>query len=262
MHIDDDQNGDASHSQVLGSALALGCEVEKFVENILSSLGLTQDDDEQLLMFSMSVRSFNFFRAILFLAREQLAQPVAACVRSLIEQRWVFEAVARESTREVAIRRLGEHEEHNRKRGLDKLRTLGQDERDHRITDERLAEVEAGLDSERSYRSPQSWAELAGRKSEYLTAYALLCDQMHPSLRAAEKHLLFDADGRVQSVTAKADIHSLPLYVTHACEVMIDVIAACPETWLTADRVSQATDLRLHLSELWERIPDPLFHSR
>ncbi|MDP2832859.1 MAG: hypothetical protein Q8Q28_06115 [Pseudomonadota bacterium] len=86
MHIDDNQAGDASHSQVLGSALALGCEVEKFVENILSSLGLTKDDDdEQLLMFSMSVRCINFFRAVLCLTREQLAQPVAACVRSLSE---------------------------------------------------------------------------------------------------------------------------------------------------------------------------------
>jgi len=263
MNVEDNQIGDESQSQLLGSTLALGSEVEQLVVKFLSSLGVVQQDHAQLLMFSMSVRCLNFFRAIQYLSQEQLAQPVAACVRSLLEQRWVFEAVAHEPTREEALRRLAEHEERNRKQGLDNLRKLGQDGRDQRITDESLAEVEAGIDSERrAYHSQKKWAELAKRESEYLTTYAVLCDQLHPSLRAVEKHFLFDAGGRVQSVTAKADVHALPLHMTQACEVMIDVIAACPESWLTEDMVSQATALRQRLCELWERLPDPLFHSR
>jgi len=258
MKVDDDQVGDAHPSQALGLALALGSEVERLAENILSSLGLAQDDDEQLLMFSMSLRCIIFFRAVLCLAQAQLAQPTAACVRSLIEQRWVFEAVARESTRKEAIHWLWQHGEYNRKRCVDNLRQQGQDGRDQRITDEWLAEVEAGIHPERKHHSQNSWADLAGRTSEYLMAYALLCDQTHPSSRAVENHLLCDADGRVLSVTAKADFESLPMHMTQACEVMIDVIAACPQSWLTDDIISQATDLRQRLSELWKRVPDLL----
>jgi hypothetical protein len=125
-----------------------------------------------------------------------------------------------------------------------------------------LAEVQAEIDPDKSYHSLQRWAELAGRTPEYLTAYALLCNQMHPSFHAVDSHLLFGADNRVRSVTAKADVHSLPLHMAQACEVMIDVIAACPEPWLTADMVSQATELRHRLSELWECIPDPLLNPR
>lgn len=258
----DDQVGYAHHDLALSRVLTLGREVEQLAERFLSTLVVSQDDDEQLLMFSMSVRCINFFRAILCLAPDRLAHPMASCVRGLIEQRWVFEAVAREATRKEAIRRLMEHEEYNRNRAVVNLRSLGQEERDQRITDEWLAEVQAGIDPDKSYHSLQRWAELAGRTSEYRTTYALLCNQMHPSFHAVDSHLLFDSDTRVRSVTVKADVQSLPLHLVQACEVMIDVIAACPEPWLTADIVSQATELRHCLGGLWECIPDPLLNPR
>lgn len=258
----DDQVGDTHLGQTQSHALSLGSDVEGFVGHFLSSLGVAQDDADQLLILSISVRCFSFFRAILCLARAQLSQPTAACLRVLIEQRWVFEAFARETTRTEAKRRLVQHEEHNRNVAMDNLRALGHVERDHRITDVRLAEVKAGIDPDKAKHSLKGWADLAGRTSEYLTAYALLCNQTHPSLKAVDNHLLCDADGRALSVTTKASVQSLPLYTVHACEVMIDVIAACPEPWLTADVVSQATALRHRLSGLWDRVPDPLLNQR
>lgn len=116
-------------------------------------------------------------------------------------------------------------------------------------------EVELGVTKKHSLNS---WAELANRQTEYLTAYALLCGQTHPSLCAVENHLLFDTDGQVHSITAKAEVQSLPLHATQACEVMIDVIAACPVAWLTVDMTNQATNFRHRLREFWEHVYDPL----
>lgn len=258
MGVEDDQLGDNSQSPLLSSVLSLGNEIEQLTVKCLSSPILNQGDKVGVLILSMSVRCLNFFRSILYLSREQLTQPVATCLRSLIEQRWVFEAVANEETREEAIRRLDEHNEYDRKRSLGNLRALGQVERDHRITDESLAKLETSLDSSGDYHSLKSWAELAKRNPEYLTAYALLCGQTHPSLRAVENHLLFDANGQINSVTAKVEIQSLPLHALQACEVMIDLIAACPVAWRTVDIASQATNFRHRLGELWERVYDPL----
>jgi len=115
-----------------------------------------------------------------------------------------------------------EHEEYNRNRAVVNLRSLGQEERDQRITDEWLAEVQAGIDPDKSYHCLQRWAELAGRTSEYRTTYALLCNQMHPSFHAVDSHLLFDSDTRVRSVTVKADVQSLPLHLAFVVPVNAD----------------------------------------
>ena len=261
MNVEDDRVGNGSQSELLDAALGAGSDIEQLAVKFLSSLRLTQDDDVGLLMCSMFVRCLSFFRAVRYLSRQHLSQPAAACVRSLIEQRWVLESVACESTRAESRCWLEQHNEHNRKRSLNSLRAMGQDERDHRITDERLNELEADLDSASSKTDLVKWAELANRKNEYLTAYALLCNMTHPSLAAVEEHLFFNADGRVQSVTAKAGGPSLSLHVIHACEVMIDVIAACSGAWRMEEVSDHANDLRHRLGELWEQVPDQLSHS-
>lgn len=257
MNIEDNQLNDDSQSQLLNSALSLGGEIDQLIVECLSSRTLTQCDDEEQCILSMLARCQNFFRAVLLLSKEQLVHPTAACVRSLIEQRWVLESVANKPTRKEAIRWLVEHNEHNRKHSLDNLRTLPLDERDPRITDESLIEVEVELGITKKHPS-KSWAKLANRNTEYLTAYALLCDQIHPSLSALEDHLLFDSDGRLHSLTANAGLQFLPLHLIQACEVMIDVIAAYSGVWHTEELVSHATDLRHRLSALWERVYDPL----
>lgn len=261
MNVEDDRVGNGSQSELLDAVLGAGSEVEQLAVKSLSSFRLAQDDKVGLLMCSMFVRCLNFFRAVRYLSRQRLSQPAAACVRSLIEQRWVLESVACESTRAESLRRLAEHDEHNRKRGLDNLRDLGQDERDHRITDEWLDEVEAELDPARSKTDLKKWAELANQRKEYLTTYALLCNMTHPSLGAVENHLLFNADGRVLSVTAKSGGPSLSLHVIQACEVMIDVIATCTGAWRMEEVTNHANDLRHRLSELLERVPDQLIRS-
>lgn len=236
----------------------MGDEIEQLMVRVLSSRSLTQDAVFEQLMSAMAVRCLNFLRATLVLSREGLVQPVAGCVRSLIEQRWVFEAVAAKDTHDEALQRLQKHGEYNRKKGCENLRKLASNERDQRITDEALSKVEASLDVEAEYHSLKNWADMAKRNSEYLTAYALLCSQTHPTILAIENHLLFDDSGLVLSVTANPDTDSLPRDVLQACEVMIDVIAASPDSWQTEDVVTEAIELRKRMHKLWESVPDQL----
>lgn len=245
-------------NHVLEGVLAVGDEIEQFMVRVLSSRSLTQDEVYEQLMSAMAVRCLNFLRATLILSREGLAQPAAGCVRSLIEQRWVFEAVAAKDTRDEALQRLRKHGEYNRKKGCKNLRELANTERDQRVTDEALSQVEASLDDEAKQHTQKNWADMVKRNSEYLTAYALLCNCTHPTILAIENHLLFDDSGRVLSVTANPDIDSLPRDVLQACEVMIDVIAASPDSWQTKDVIIEATELRQQIHKLWESVPDPL----
>jgi hypothetical protein len=251
------KNSHAKNCQVINDALALGNDIEQLAVRVFSRIALAQNALAEQFMFAMAVRCLNCFRASLLLSHEYLAQPAAACVRSLIEQRWVFEAVAADNTRGKAIKWLNEHGEYNRKRALDNLRKLPSGERDHRITDEALSKIEEGL-GVAAYHSLKCWAELAGRESEYLSAYARLCDRIHPSSNAIDSHLLYDDSGQLLSITAIPDADLLLLDLTQACEAMIDVIAACPESWQTADVIADATSLRQRVNGLWQLVPDPL----
>jgi hypothetical protein len=130
---------------MLDEALVLGDEVEQLMIRVLSSQAMKQDEMLEQFMSAMAIRCLNFFRATLLLSRQSLSQPASVCVRSLIEQRWVFEAVAAESTRGDALKRFYEHSEYNRKQACENLRKLPSNERDQRITDEALYELEATL---------------------------------------------------------------------------------------------------------------------
>lgn len=253
-----DQVDESRDNQALKGALAVGDEIEQLMVRVLSSRSLRQGEEFELYMSAMAVRCLNFLRATLLLSRQGLGQSASGCVRSLIEQRWVFEAVASEDTRGEALMRLHEHGEYNRKVACKNLRELASNERDQRVTDKALSQVEASLDIETAYHSLKNWANLAKRSSEYLTAYALLCSRTHPTILSIESHLLFDDSGRVLSLTANPDIDSLPRDVLQACEVMIDVIAASPDSWQTADVVIEANELRQRIHKLWESVPDPL----
>lgn len=254
------QVNESKDNQALQGALAVGDEIEQLMVRVLSSQSLTQDEVFEQFMSAMAVRCLNFLRAVLVLSRQGLGQPVSVCVRSLIEQRWVFEAVASEDTRDEALKRLREHGEYNRKKACNNLRKLPSNERDQRITNEALSELEGSLGAEKKH-SIFNWAELAKRNSEYQITYAILSDRTHPSILAIERHVQFNDSGRVLSLTANPDIDSLPLGVLQACEVMIDVIAAGPNSWQTEDVVIEASELRQQLNKLWESAPDPLISS-
>ena len=252
-----EQVNESRENQTLKGTLAVGDEIEKLMVRLLLSQRLTQDCVFEQLMLAMAVRCLNYFRATLILSRQGLGQSASGCVRSLIEQRWIFEAVAAEGTRDEALLRLQKHDEYNRKKGCENLRELESNERDQRITDEALSKVDTSLDVEAKYHRLKKWADLAKRNSEYLTTYAALCSQSHPTIQAIESHLVFDDTGRVISVTAIPDSDSLPRDILQACEVMIDVIAASPASWQSEDVVIGATELRHRMPKLWESVPDP-----
>lgn len=252
------QADEPQDNQALNGALAVGDEIERLIVGIISSQALTQDAVFEQLMSAMAVRCLNFLRATLLLSRQGLAQPASSCVRSLIEQRWVFEAIAAKDTRDEALQRLQKHGEYNRKNGCKNLRALPSNERDHRITDKTLSQAEATLDIDAEYHSLKNWAKMAKRNSEYLTAYALLCNRTHPTIQAIESHLLFNDSMQVKSVTAYPEIDSLHRDVLQVCEVMIDIIAAGPDSWRSEGVVIEATKLRQRISKLWELVPDPL----
>lgn len=240
-------------SHTLDEALSVGDKIEQLMIKVLSARRLTQSEEFEQLMSAMAVRCLNFLRATLLLTRSGLGQPASGCVRSLIEQRWVFEAVAAKDTRDEALTRLYEQGEYNRKKAYENLRKLDSDERDQSITDEALSQLEASLGKVKDH-SLSNWAKLAKRNSEYLATYRLLCARIHPSSLAIESHLLFDESGRVQTVTANPDWDSLPRDVLQACEVMIDIIASSPDSWRTEDVTIEATELRKHIHILWQSL--------
>lgn len=241
---------------VLGKSLAVGDEIEKFMIKVLLLHSLAQDDALDQFMSAMAVRCLNLLRATLLLSRSGLGQPASGCVRSLIEQRWVFEAVAATDTRDAALRRIYELGEYNRKKFCVHLRKLSSNERDVRITDEALSQIENSIDDDRKHFITD-WSKLANRCSD-LTAYMLLCDRTHPSGSAIESHILFNDSGQVVSITATPDTNSLPRDVLQACEIMIDIIAAGPDYWRTEEVIAQATRLRCRVHELWGLLPDSL----
>lgn len=243
---------------VLNDVLAVGDEIEALMAAVISTQTLTQDAELEQYMSAMAVRCLNYLRATLLLSRKGLAQPAAGCVRSLIEQRWVFVAIAAKDTREEALQRLRKMGEFNRKKGCDNLRKLPTNVRDIRITEDALSAIEASLDIEAEYSSLKKWAELAKCALEYLVAYALLCNRTHPSAHAIESHLLFDDVGRVLSVTANPDIDSLPGDVLLACRAMIDVLDAGPGAWKTENVVTVATEFRQRIEKLLQKVPDLL----
>ncbi len=244
----------ANHvNHTLDEALSVGDKIEQLMVRVLSIRKLTQNEEFELFMSAMALRCLNFLRATLLLSRAGLGQPVSGCVRSLIEQRWVFEAVAAKDTRDEALKRLHEQDEYNRKKACENLRNLDSSERDQSITEEALSQIEASLGKTNNHHL-SNWAKLAKRSSEYLATYALLCTRIHPSSLAIESHLLFDDSARIQTVTANPDLDSLPRDILQACEIMIDVIASSPDTWQTEDVVIEATELRKRLHKLWQRI--------
>jgi hypothetical protein len=245
---------------VLGEALVVGDEIERLMIKILSSRTLRQDEMFEQFISAMAIRCLNFFRATLLLSRQGLSQPASVCVRCLVEQCWVFVAVAAESTRDDALKRLYEHSEYNRKKACDDLRKLPSNQRDQRITDEALSELEATLVAGKKH-FVSGWATIANRSSD-LTAYTLLCDRSHPSSLAIESHVVFDDSGRVISLTANPDTDSLPRDVLFACDVMIDVISANPDSWQTDDVVAEAIEVRTRLHKLWELVSDPFVSTR
>lgn len=247
------------HDKALDETIALASEIDRYATDLLSVVQVEREADIELLMLAMAVRSLNFFRGARVMAREKLAQPSASCLRSLLEQVWVMGAIAEESTRDKAIERLVGNGEHSRSRGVKNLRKLGDELRDPRITDELLAGIERDL-GQGIKHDLSEWAGLAKRSSDYLTSYARLCDQTHPSIHAIESHLVLNDLEQVTSVTSKPELDSLAINLNYGSSLMVDVIALCPETWLTDLAVHEAKELRSRVNKLWDLLPDPFPH--
>lgn len=257
--IETNLNHPKSHDKILEETSALAEEVDRHATALLSAVGVEGGADIELLMLAMAVRSLNYFRGVRNLAREQLAQPSASCLRSLLEQVWVMGAMADESNRDKAIERLIGNGEHSRRRGVKNLRKLGDELRDPRITDELLAGIEKDL-GQGIKHDLSEWAGLAKRSSDYLTSYARLCDQTHPSIHAIESYLVLNDLEQVTSVTSKPELDSLAINLNYGSSLMVDVIALCPETWLTDLAVHEAKELRSRINKLWDLLPDPFPH--
>lgn len=249
------------HDKALDETVVLADEVDRYASGFLSAVQVTGGNDIELLMLAMAVRSINFFRGVKSLSREGLAQPAASCLRSLLEQVWVFGAIADESSRDEAIKRLKEHGEFSRSQAITNLRNLSSELRDSRITDESLDRIDDDI-GEKTRPNMYKWAELAQRGPDYLTSYARLCDQTHPSINAIEKHLVFNDLEQVTSVTSKPDPDSLAINLNYGSSLMIDVIALCPEAWLTDLEIQKAKELRNRVNSLWDRLPDQFPHER
>lgn len=247
------------HDKALDETVVLADEVDRYASGFLSAVQVTGGNDIELLMLAMAVRSINFFRGVKSMSREGLAQPAASCLRSLLEQVWVFGAIANESTRDKAVERLIGNGEHSRSRGVKNLRKLSLDLRDPRITDELLDGIEMDIDQAIKHDLSE-WAKLAQRVPEYLTSYARLCDQTHPSINSIEKHLVFNDLELVTSVTSKPDLGSLAINLNYGSSLMIDVIALCPKAWLTDLEIQEAKELRSRVNSLWDRLPDQFPH--
>ena len=245
-------------SNVLNEVLAMGDEIEKLMFGVISAQTLISENEFELFISAMAVRCLNYLRATLLLSRKSLAQPAAGCVRSLIEQKWVFVAFSAEDTHDEAIQRLRKLGEFERKKGCKNLRELPSNECDPRITADALSKIEADLDADAEYYSLKKWAELANCSSEYLTTYALLCGRTHPSVLAIESHFILDDSERVSSVTANPDVDSLFQNALLACRAMIVILDAGLEGWKTENVVTVAAEFRKRIDNLWQQVPDPL----
>lgn len=185
------------------------------------------DEQPSLYLLAAFARCFDFHTSIVLLARHDLAHPIAACLRSLLEQSWVFRYVI--ESKDVALGRLVQKHRETRRKNL-------QDFTDAFLEKE-VEEEQQKLDDLLKGKAKIQIADWAKSKpwNKELCLYSSLCNATHPSLDAAEDYLVLENDKCV-GYTCKGGDSRIPFYLASADYLMLLLVSACPDIWPEEER--------------------------
>ena len=234
--------------------LALCDGLSAVLDDMGGSIALRPDQRYEIFMAAQLMRARSFFHAVRMLSCSGLPGPAAAVLRCLQEIQFVTEAIARDPE---SIDRLVDADERTRYKALEHLRNLPAGERADHVTTESIDTILTDVDKQARKTDVWQWAELAGRTSEYRTAYALLSNEVHASLRATEAHVQRGAAGEVTGLSGWLGFDKLAFHLTTACEFVLHIIVTMPEGWITeplAQRIVELDDRKRQLfGKLLER---------
>lgn len=204
-------------------------QINRDCHGLVFAADVHNEDPREMLVAVSFIRTLEHYQAALLLLAGGLVAPAKAAIRAALEAVFTTRAIARDEAtlkafimndllqRRRLVRKAQQHEHTN----LLELRGA--------LTAEFVQELEAEIQKTGvKPRTAEDLSKLAGMHDWYTTAYALLSQATHTSVRDLECYLSFDGEGKVRSIEYAPlleDISWLLLTAAHCVVLGGDAVA-------------------------------------
>jgi hypothetical protein len=205
-------------------------QINRESHRLVFSADVHNKDPREMLVAVSFIRALEHYQAAVLLLMSGLVASGKAAIRATLEAVFTTRAIARDDAalkafilndmleRRRLVRKAQQHEHTN----LLELRG--------RLTADFVRELESEIQTRGIKRqSTEDLAKIAGMHDWYTTAYAMLSQATHTSVRDLECYLAFDSEGAVRSVEyapALEDISWLLLTAAHCILLGGDAVVA------------------------------------
>lgn len=180
------------------------------------------------------------FLGVISLAEQKLTSPTSALIRCMMEVKFV--AVALSINRDWAQDLIDADESH-RVKAMRRLLALPEEHRAANVKTEVIQERLDSISPGGRGVSVADWAKRAQREDEYQLAYMLLSEDVHPSLRGSEAHLVLNEQGKACGLSAYPEVEELPFRLMHACDSYLTILSALPDGVIGAEGLKKIESL-------------------
>ncbi len=207
-------------------------QINRDCHKLVFSADVHNEDPREMLVAVSFIRVLEHYQAAVLLLATGLVAPAKVAIRAILEAVFTARAIARHAEalkafiandllqRRKLIRKAQQHEHTN----LLELRSA--------LTEDLVRKLEAEIrESGVKPQTTEQLAQLAGMHDWYTTAYAMLSQATHTSVRELECYLSFDANEKVRSVEYAPSIEDISWLLLTAAHCVLFGADAVAETF-------------------------------
>ena len=187
-------------------------------------------DPQQLLVATLAPRALEHFQSAIVLLERGLVASGAAVTRALLESVFAVRALIRD---ESFVERYIASDLPHRKKLINKLKQNAYpvfEEANAAIRDEDVESLDIEIvEHDARSISAEELSRAAGMHDWYLSAYSMLSQPVHSSVREMDRYLTIDALGEVKALQYGPSSEEIPHLVLTACRAVLLGVGAAAE---------------------------------
>jgi len=233
----------------------LAIDMNEMCQKVMFDLDVHNRNSQEIIIASLYIRCLSTFQGLVLLAERGMMAQARILARSLMEALFTLCALSKKSQLfDVFIK----EDKRNRLTYLRKYREFHGGKLPENVSQEEIEELEKELETEIKEngiqkRRTEQWADDAGMKSWYLTAYPVLSDSVHTKVRDLEEHLWIDEKGEVSELLWGPDNRGIDKIIMTGIEAMHYALGSTL-IFFRLQRDGEMKELRSRFEKLISRI--------
>lgn len=204
-------------------------DLNNFAQKVKFEFSIDSNNGQQVIASTLFIKVLHGFQSTILLFKHGLASEGKVIARSIMETMFTLKAIC---DNEDAVREYIQSDNAKREKLLNVI--LNEPDQDifstvkKEITPEFIDSIKVrNRDQKVRDISAQEWAEKAGLKSHYQTAYRILSDEVHTTPRALQQYLKEDDNGLLKLECAPSTDDFSPTLITALITLLISLDSLC-----------------------------------